>query len=87
MTQKNKKLASNQVLLTFEDETTTDYVRKVCRRKATNLESYILDNFEWDSKLPCIDEGPLREDCKYCDFKDKCPDAIGSSVRRRSQCR
>ena len=40
--------SQNQILITFHDKETAEYVRRVCRRKGTDLATYILDNFEWD---------------------------------------
>jgi hypothetical protein len=67
----------NQILLTFADKATADYVKLVCRRKGTGLESYIVDNFEWDDMPACLDgvtEVYNWKDCKVCDHSDRCPD-------------
>lgn len=68
-------IKENQILLSFADKETADYVRLVCRRKNTNLESYILDNFEWDDQPECIHEGKVTKTfCKDCDERSHCPD-------------
>ena len=67
----------NQLLLTFADSETTDYVKLVCRRKGTSLESYIIDNFEWDDKLYCMSFPHLSitwRTCDGCEYSDRCPD-------------
>lgn len=69
-----------QILLNFGDKETVDYINLVCRRKCIDLEDYILDNFEWDDKLPCMDENDsVRDDdpfcCVGCDYAVTCPDA------------
>lgn len=69
---------SAQIILTFADKETAEYVRLVCRRKGTDLESYILDNFEWDDQLECINDPPKKitvKTCDDCDFIETCPDA------------
>jgi hypothetical protein len=75
------KLKNNQILLTFKDQGTADYVKLICRRKGYDLESYILDNFEWDDLLHCqsdLNEGePITAIiCDGCNFSDKCPDVV-----------
>lgn len=76
--QNNDSLAKNQILLTFKDEATADYVRLVSSRKGYDLENYILGNFEWDDRFPCLEKIDPK-DCKICDFFESCPDHI---VRR-----
>jgi len=77
----SKKIPENQIVLSFKDKETADYVRLVCRRKGTDLESYILDNIEWDDPLPCssdLNEGEkiTVETCDGCDQRSHCPDAV-----------
>ena len=72
-----KKVHPNQIILTFGDEETVDYVKKICRRKGIVLEEYILDNFEWDSPLQCMNDEDVKVDCSGCDYIDRCPDALG----------
>ena len=62
-----------QILLTFADKETADYVRLICRRKGIALEAYIVDNFEWDDKPDCISDCNYR--CILCEYNDKCPDS------------
>jgi hypothetical protein len=65
-----------QILLTFADAQTAEYVKLMCRRKGTSLESYIVDNFEWDDEPECFgDEMIDYAMCSHCDYKKKCPDA------------
>ena len=73
-----KKISENQILLTFANKDIADYVRLVCRRKGTDLESYIVDNFEWDGMPNCIfdNEKPSKEVCEDCDNADRCPDVV-----------
>lgn len=72
------KLKSNQILLTFKDKDTADYVRLVCRRKGISLDEYILGNFEWDDTLYCLIEGGniTADTCDGCDYADRCPDVV-----------
>ena len=67
------KLKPNQILLSFKDKEEADYVKLVSRRKGWGLEGYILDNFEWDDKLPCV--GDDDYECSACEYLFKCPDA------------
>ena len=73
---------NKQIVLTFTDKETADYVRLVCRRKSITLENYIIGNFEWDRDPYCFNYGqgaPLKvnsEVCEGCDFMDKCPDVV-----------
>jgi len=76
-------MGDNQIVLTFADKETADYVRIVCKRKGTTLEQYIIGNFEWDDQLFCLsdlNEGQkiTVEICEGCDFIEKCPDAVVS---------
>jgi len=72
-------LKPNQIVLAFEDEMQADYVKLMCRRKGTSLESYIVDNFEWDYMPDCLhpegSENITSKVCKGCDWIDTCPDA------------
>jgi len=77
----NLPLQPNQILLTFKDKETADYVRLVCRRKAINLADYVVDNFEWDDQISCLsdlNEGEkiTGETCDGCDHITTCPDAV-----------
>ncbi len=71
------ELLPNQILLTFDDAETVEYIKLVCRRARIDLEGYILDNFEWDGDLPCIENGEVTTECcegcvrVFCE----CPDA------------
>lgn len=72
------QIKDNQILLTFPDKETADYVLLIARRKGFNIPDYILDNFEWDDRLDCIDNPPKKitvKTCEGCDFTDRCPDA------------
>lgn len=74
-----KPKSENTILLTFADKETVNYVKLVCRRKGTNLEAYIVDNFEWDDKPFCLFYGVEKiteETCKGCEYVDTCPDAV-----------
>lgn len=64
------------IRLLFDGETES-YVQLVCSRKGVTLENYILENFEWDDQLECLEPGasPDHEICESCDFNDRCPDA------------
>lgn len=63
----------NQILVSFKDRATVDYILLVSRRKGHDLGDYIEGNFEWDDMLPCVDKiNP--EDCQFCDFRESCPD-------------
>jgi hypothetical protein len=64
-----------QLLLTFADKETADYVKTVCRRKGTSLESYILGNMEWDTMPECIESEYDWKTCHSCDYSNRCPDA------------
>jgi hypothetical protein len=77
----------NQILLTFKDKETADYVRLVCRRKGTHLAQYILDNFEWDDPLPCLVDlnethESSKEICEGCDqlTSGNCPDGLKAVI-------
>ena len=70
------KITDKNVVLTFADKETADYVKLVCKRKGTTLEDYIIDNFEWDEQLPCLEEQPIKDMCEECDFSSCCPDMI-----------
>lgn len=67
-------MKQTQLLLTFADKETADYVKLVCRRKSTSLESYIVGNMEWDSMPECIESEYDRRTCKGCDYSGRCPD-------------
>ena len=74
----NKAPQENQILVTFKDKATVDYILLVSRRKGYDLGDYIEGNFEWDDMLPCIDKiNP--EDCQFCDFREQCPDRVGGA--------
>jgi hypothetical protein len=76
--QHNPAPQENQILVTFEDKSTVDYILLVSRRKGYDLGDYIQGNFEWDDMLPCIDKiNP--EDCQFCDFREQCPDRVGEA--------
>ena len=81
----------NTIILTFPDADTANYVRLVCSRKSITLEDYIIDNFEWDDKLPCRTyyvPFPTVETCEGCDYSDKCPDVVAPrqpSAHKRRQ--
>lgn len=68
----------NQILVTFKDKSTVDYILLVSRRKGYDLGDYIEGNFEWDDMLPCIDK-INSEDCQFCDFREQCPDHVGGA--------
>jgi len=85
----NISLLPNQVLLTFEDKETAEYVRLVCRRKGTDLPAYILDNFEWDDPIECLssfneDEKITAATCEGCEHNLTCPDAVKKKAGGRS---
>lgn len=68
---------TKSILLTFEHSEDVDYINLVCRRKGTDLESYIINNFEWDDMPACLcDEEPSVETCCGCDWDDRCPDVV-----------
>jgi hypothetical protein len=73
-------MTPTQLLLTFADEETADYVKLVCRRKGISLESYIVDNLEWDNKPDCLYPDVLTKIpkgvCHECEFNETCPDAF-----------
>jgi len=78
---RGKKIkTSKNIFLTFKDAETADYVKTVCRRKGITLESYILDNFEWDDKPLCFylekSEKITHLTCEDCDYIDRCPDRV-----------
>jgi hypothetical protein len=76
-------LLSNQILLTFNDGETAEYVRVVSRRKAVSLEDYIIDNFEWDDTLACMGVKKItNQTCKGCDQSSHCPDFVKKEKRR-----
>ena len=65
------------IQLNFDEQVEKD-IRLICTRKGFTLESYIIDNFEWDSPLPCMDEDIKKITelvCEGCDYIDRCPDA------------
>ena len=70
------KITDKNIILTFADKEIVDYIKLVCKRKGTTLEGYIIDNFEWDEQLPCLEEQITKDTCEGCDFFDRCPDAI-----------
>lgn len=72
------KLKPNQILLTFKDEGEAEYIRLICRRKCMDLESYILDNFEWDDTPYCMRVGGkiTADVCDGCDYAERCPDVV-----------
>lgn len=69
-------MKKNQILLTFDDEETTEYIKTVCRRKGVALERYILENFEWDTLPECFYMKPeeVEQSCGECEYNDVCPD-------------
>lgn len=72
----------NQILLTFPDKATADFVRNRVAGKGHCLEDYIVDNMDWDSGLYCEEDGFTSEDCKMCEFADVCErDDIGESSK------
>ena len=80
--EKGSHPSENQIILTFPDKKTADYVRLVCRRRGMALEAYIIDNFEWDETLPCLvdsdeEHEPSKEICEGCDqaISGHCPDS------------
>jgi len=74
----------NQHLLAFADKDTADYVKLVCRRKGTSLESYIVDNFDWDEMPECIENLEYDwEACSDCDYSDRCPDRKTKAEARK----
>ena len=81
-------VARNQVLLTFESDDDADFVKLVCRRKGTTIESYIVDNMEWDDKLDClyfehVRSKPKKKMCRGCEYSDTCPDSkVGKGEKR-----
>jgi len=78
-------IKDNQILLTFKDRETVKFIRLVVRRKCTDLEGYILDNFEWDDQPDCINIPGIkvsRKTCKGCDYLGGCPDGIGDGVEK-----
>jgi hypothetical protein len=71
------------IRLSFDAET-EQYIRLMCTRKGFTLESYILDNFEWDDKLECIDVKKITwRTCKGCDYINKCPDAKQETSKKQ----
>ena len=70
------KITGKNIVLTFADKETVDYIQLVCRRKGTTLEDYIIDNFEWDEHLPCIKYKITKGMCESCNFSSKCLDII-----------
>lgn len=73
------KLEPNQILLTFEDKATVEFIKKTMHRRGLDLAVYICDNLDWDGMLPCIvaeDRGePITADtCDGCDYADRCSD-------------
>lgn len=78
----NVEKSTNQIVLTFEEKETVEYILLVCRRKGINLPQYIIDNFEWDDKPACFWEedkvnGKItKETCDGCEFIKECPDAV-----------
>jgi hypothetical protein len=70
-------MTENTIRLIFADKETVDYIRLVCTRKGITLESYIIDNFEWDDKLPCLVEDQINEEiCDGCQYIEVCPDGV-----------
>lgn len=63
------------LILQFNEKEQIDHIRKIARRKGFTIPDYILDNFEWDDKLPCL-EKINPEDCKTCDFSSSCRDKV-----------
>ncbi|MDD2246408.1 MAG: hypothetical protein PHC39_04935 [Proteiniphilum sp.] len=75
------KLKDTQILLTFPDKETADYAKLISRRKCVSLESYIIDNYEWDSPLECMQEFNNGKKvkwtmCRDCEYNECCPDAV-----------
>ena len=75
-------MKKNQILLTFDDEETTEYIKTVCRRKGVTLERYILENFEWDTMPECFYVKPeeVEQACKECEYNYVCPDKFVSKL-------
>lgn len=67
-----------QLILNFSDEDMA-YLDLVARRKDIDWKDYIINNLEWDDIPECISDGkmPDIEICEYCDWNDRCPDAVG----------
>lgn len=77
MTQQEKR---RQIIITFPDIETADYIRLVSRRKGIDLAGYIEDNFEWDTQIECLsafnDEKKItKKTCEDCEYIETCPDA------------
>jgi hypothetical protein len=70
----------NQILLTFANEEEVDYILTVARRKGYHLPNYILDNMNWDQRLPCLSLEPeekiTKDTCHGCEFSSTCPDVV-----------
>jgi len=64
-----------QILLTFADKETADYVKMVCRRKGISIPDYIVENFDWDSMPDCIEDSAYdSHTCYECEYNERCPD-------------
>jgi len=71
-------MKKNQILLTFDSEETTDYIKMVCRRKGVTLDRYILENFEWDDMPECFYVKPeeVEQACRECEYNNVCLDRM-----------
>lgn len=68
----------NQILLTFPDKITADFVRNRMAGKGDCLEDYIVDNMDCDGGLDCEEPGFTPSDCERCEYVDVCErDDIG----------
>ena len=68
-----------EILLEFDCKEIVDGIKLTCRRKGIDLEQYIIDNFEWDQSLHCMNDCGYSKKitpkiCEGCDYIDGCPD-------------
>jgi hypothetical protein len=85
MSQNSDSIAKNQIVVTFPDIQTADYVRLVCRRKAIDLAGYIVDNFEWDDVPECLsafneNKKITVKTCDGCEHIEHCPDHAPGAI-------
>lgn len=74
------KMKPNQILLTFPDEATANFVRNRIAGKGDCLEDYIVANMEFDCGLDCEEPGFTSDDCMGCEYVDVCErDDIGGN--------
>lgn len=88
--QNHDSSAKNQIVLTFSDEETAEYIRLVCRRKGIDLAGYVNDNLEWDDQIYCLSafnpSDKLTADiCEGCQYIDTCPDAVKEKKKARGR--